>query len=251
MKCAMNYSQEEKYDLVHGLNKLFSEIDINGDKKMEWREFTQYVIDAVMQNPIKKNAKGELPNQKDLLEQAHSQKFMRFNESACLDKCTHEGIIQRAKYYPSIDKILLSESKSHLVKLVSPDMRKRDIIDLYARDIDLFNKNDPMADIDNKLGGIKDEKYFVLSSSYDEKDQMVACVCSNKTIQIFGTYGQYFKRIKIVKTTGVQYGIWYLDRHKAWITVSRDYEVKPVEKLKKGEHKKQTNSQSLFKRNFC
>ncbi len=74
MKCAMNYKQEEKYDLVHGLCKLFSEIDINGDGKMEWREFTQYVIDAVMQNPIKKNMRGELPNQQDLLEQAHSQK---------------------------------------------------------------------------------------------------------------------------------------------------------------------------------
>ena len=49
MKCALLYRPEEKYDLVHGLCKLFAEIDINGDKHMEWTEFTQYIIDAVMQ----------------------------------------------------------------------------------------------------------------------------------------------------------------------------------------------------------
>jgi hypothetical protein len=36
---------------VYGLNKLFAEIDINGDEHMEWSEFTQYIIDAVIQNP--------------------------------------------------------------------------------------------------------------------------------------------------------------------------------------------------------
>ena len=50
MKSAMNHHPEEEYDLVHGLCKLFNEIDINGDKHMEWKEFTQYIIDAVMQN---------------------------------------------------------------------------------------------------------------------------------------------------------------------------------------------------------
>ncbi len=53
MKCAMTHLPEEKYDLVHGLCQLFAEIDINGDKHMEWTEFTQYIIDAVMQNPTK------------------------------------------------------------------------------------------------------------------------------------------------------------------------------------------------------
>ena len=53
MKCAIDYEEDEKYDLVHGLCKLFDEIDINGDQHMEWTEFTQYIIDAVMQNPIK------------------------------------------------------------------------------------------------------------------------------------------------------------------------------------------------------
>jgi hypothetical protein len=38
--------------LVHGALKLFSEIDINGDAHMEWSEFMQYIIDAVVENSI-------------------------------------------------------------------------------------------------------------------------------------------------------------------------------------------------------
>ena len=37
---------DQKYELLHGALKLFSEIDINGDQSMEWEEFMQYVIDA-------------------------------------------------------------------------------------------------------------------------------------------------------------------------------------------------------------
>lgn len=48
MKCAIAHSKEEQYDLVNGLIKLFQEIDINGDGHMEWSEFTQYIIDAVI-----------------------------------------------------------------------------------------------------------------------------------------------------------------------------------------------------------
>lgn len=40
MKCAIVHPNEEKYELVNGLIKLFHDIDINGDRHMEWSEFT-------------------------------------------------------------------------------------------------------------------------------------------------------------------------------------------------------------------
>lgn len=42
MKCAIVHREDslEKYELVNGLIKLFQDIDINGDKHMEWSEFT-------------------------------------------------------------------------------------------------------------------------------------------------------------------------------------------------------------------
>lgn len=48
MKCAISHAPEDKYELVNGLIKLFQDIDINGDGHMEWAEFTQYIIDAVI-----------------------------------------------------------------------------------------------------------------------------------------------------------------------------------------------------------
>lgn len=40
MKCAILHSEDEKYELINGLIKLFTDIDINGDHHMEWSEFT-------------------------------------------------------------------------------------------------------------------------------------------------------------------------------------------------------------------
>ncbi len=173
MKCAMNYKPDDKFDLVHGLCRLFAEIDINGDRKMEWREFTQYVIDAVMQDNVKADSKGEMPNQKEMLEQAHSKKLLRFMESSCTDSTVHEGFIQRAAYYPSIDRVLLVESQSHLLKFVSPELRRREVIDLHDRETDLYASTDSL-DEGAKAVQAKDSKYFVMAAAYDEKDQIVS-----------------------------------------------------------------------------
>ena len=40
MMVAISCKKEDKYDLINGLVKLFNDIDINGDKHMEWSEFT-------------------------------------------------------------------------------------------------------------------------------------------------------------------------------------------------------------------
>ena len=37
----------ELTDLIYGIYKFFCEIDFNGDNKMEWAEFTQFIIDKV------------------------------------------------------------------------------------------------------------------------------------------------------------------------------------------------------------
>ena len=50
MKSALSVPKEDEYDLIYGLCRLFSDIDINGDLHMEWSEFTQYIIDTVMKN---------------------------------------------------------------------------------------------------------------------------------------------------------------------------------------------------------
>ena len=180
----------------------------------------------LFRSPVKKNAKGELPNQAELLEQAHSQKFIRFNESETKDHSSHEGGIQKAIFYQSLDKILLLEIKSHILKFAGSDLKKKDQIDLHSKEVDLYMAQDSEED-KGRLEKLRSEKYFVLSTAYNEKDEILACVCSNKTVHLLGKYKNTFKRIKFIYTNGVQYGIWYMERHKLWITASRHYEKIP------------------------
>ena len=168
----MNYTEEDKLDLIHGLCKLFSEIDINGDKKMEWREFTQYIIDEVIQDNIKPNSRGEMPNQKEMLEIAHSKKFLRFGQNSYVDHVIHEGAIRRVIFYPSINRLMLVESQSHIIKFSSLELKRKEVIDLYEKNAEYIAK--PI----NPEEGTKkvidnNSKFFVMSASYSERDKIV------------------------------------------------------------------------------
>lgn len=83
MKAAIDHKEEDKYDLVYGLLKLFNEIDINGDQHMEWAEFTQYIIDAVIQSQTNM---GSNQGAQDLLIEAKMLKFRKFFPSSYKDK---------------------------------------------------------------------------------------------------------------------------------------------------------------------
>lgn len=50
-------------------------------------------------------------------------------------------------------------------------------------------------------------------------------------MHVFRLHGPHFKREKIIRSAGVQYGIWYLDRHKAWVTASREPEIRSKAKM--------------------
>ena len=45
-------NKEERMELIHGLIKLFQQVDINGDESMQWSEFVQYIIDQVTTESI-------------------------------------------------------------------------------------------------------------------------------------------------------------------------------------------------------
>lgn len=45
--------RSEKLEMIHGLIRLFKQVDVNGDEQMEWSEFVQYIIDQVLSESIK------------------------------------------------------------------------------------------------------------------------------------------------------------------------------------------------------
>ena len=53
-------------------------MDINGDQHMDWSEFMQYIIDAVMENSIGGNQNQSV---KEIIKAVKLNKFKRFNLS--------------------------------------------------------------------------------------------------------------------------------------------------------------------------
>lgn len=72
-------SEGERLELIHGLIKLFNQVDINGDLLMQWTEFIQYIIDAVSSESIKsiEDSHGRVTSIKEILE---SQKFAKYRK---------------------------------------------------------------------------------------------------------------------------------------------------------------------------
>eukprot|EP00826_Nyctotherus_ovalis_P020965 TRINITY_DN16679_c0_g1_i1.p1 TRINITY_DN16679_c0_g1~~TRINITY_DN16679_c0_g1_i1.p1 ORF type:complete len:407 (-),score=87.34 TRINITY_DN16679_c0_g1_i1:40-1260(-) len=221
VKKLVQHDPNEEFDLIHGLSKLFTEIDINLSRRLTWSEFSQHIIDSVITNRVTKNVHGELPNQRHLLEQVHASHFKlpRFAEVSGVDNCIHEGLILKVAYYESINRIFLLESKSHMLKYMTPNLRKKAVIDLYGKD----------ADGEESANTAKNESYFVIAAVYNEKDELLVCTCSNKTIHLFKKHKDSFARVKVIRTQANQYAVWYLERHKAWITASYCPEKKDFE----------------------
>ena len=62
---------------MHGSLKLFAEIDINGDQHMDWGEFMQFIIDAVMESSIGAN-NSEQKSVTEMIKMIKVNKFKRF-----------------------------------------------------------------------------------------------------------------------------------------------------------------------------
>lgn len=72
------------------MTQLFNEIDINGNGDMEWKEFTNYIIEKAI---VLKNLKSK------------SEEIKRYVKSDVEPKIKIDGIIQKAEYIKDIDKM--------------------------------------------------------------------------------------------------------------------------------------------------
>ncbi len=103
MKCAISHPAEEKYELVNGLIKLFQDIDINGDGHMEWAEFTQYIIDAVIGEKDARffdarNDQAREMTEVEVLDRAYSRKSKRYVAMTVFDNSPHSNLIKKVCY---------------------------------------------------------------------------------------------------------------------------------------------------------
>jgi len=168
MKCISECKEEEKSEFVNGLYKFFIEADVNETHKLDWETFIQYVFDVVMANQTKSD-KGEVQSQTEMFDLAPSEGPLKFSQSAFKDLLVHEGLIQKVTYSAKFNRLILIETKSHLIKFISPLLQEKEIIDLFNR------QNDMCKTIERPLINRAEVKYFVIATAYDEVNQIVNC----------------------------------------------------------------------------
>ena len=246
--------ENEKTDLVYGIHKFFCEIDFNGDGHMEWAEFTQFIIDKV---------EGEYSNaekEEDVKERVNSEKsivkYKRYELSQnIVDYNIHKTDINVTSYMNRINKLLISEYNTHIIKIYNPLLGKiENFIDIHKinDDIEKIKIEELLRDEKNanqvlnesnraKLQKVTKSNSLnkLLGQNYVRKKlQEQKSFGRNYSIIYFITYGsviavllsskqiQFFTIVNTIKgellyeinTKALQKRIWYLESHNLWFS---------------------------------
>jgi WD40 repeat protein len=203
MKCAMSVAPEERAELILGLYYLFQEIDINGDEHMEWSEFTQYIIDAVMGQHAKDRNEDKELTASEILELAQSHKSRRYQLSKLRDKSNHVGIVKHINYYPTIDLVGVVEMSANCVKLYD-------------------------GNSDVKLTVTPDFKReaFVLAYAYSEREYTMVIAGSDRVMYVYEKDVGAFRFLRAFYTDLNHLIIWYFEYSKAWISACDDFSIR-------------------------
>lgn len=227
---------DDLINLVYGLYRLFLEIDFNGDQKMQWEEFTQFIIDSVMGENDTKGAgdddddisgNGKESSEKNMI------KYKRYNVSTLTeDKTLHDTDIVDCAFSPKIDKIFVVEYKSKKIKMYNPRTGRMD----YSFDLDNYFKApaketslDSTLDDNDKKKGISEKKkkpkkdikqqltFSVLSFCISPGNILAICT-TNKKILFFEFTPDGKEEFRYEITTQVlQKRVWFLPDHNAWL----------------------------------
>lgn len=178
-------SDDEKYELVHGSYKLFSEVDINGDGQMEWGEFMQYIIDAVSGNTLQSSGKETVTEQ---IAKMKAKKYNRFGyNQTTVDRSNHYNTIQDAILCQSSKVVLTFERFGKEIKFYDAEMNvvKKEAVPL------------------KKQG-------FVTAVAYDEKGKVFGCATTDAQIHFYAKTKFKIEHLKSMETPCIQSKIFFM-----------------------------------------
>ena len=241
-------------DLVYGIYKYFCEIDFNDDGHVEWAEFTQFIIDKVEgeygNNEKEEDVKDKIASEKAMV------KYKRYELSQFIsDYNIHKTEIYSTSYMSKINKLLISEYKTHVIKIYNPlngkvenminihkindDIEKAKIEELLRNEknskeilsesnkarLQKLTKSNSL----NKLLGqnymrkkLQEQKNFGKHYSiinFMTYGSIIAVILSNNKIQFYTTINTISGELLFtIPTRSLQKRIWYLENHNLWLS---------------------------------
>ena len=229
LKSELPTNPSDPYDdvnMIYGLYKLFCEIDLSGDEIMQWSEFTQFIIDRVEGEDDSND-----PNDTKGMKEKEMIRYKRYMISEKVkDYNIHKKDIIGAVYYSKIDKLLVAEYDSKIIKIYNPKTGKCevnfDIENYFQQKIieEQKQKNRITKKQKFTVEVVKSLTFSILSMCLSPMNILALCLSSNKIC--FFSFGLDLKGqcLYEMPTSSLQKRVWYLKEHGVWLSSGRKSE---------------------------
>ena len=217
--------KEEKLEMIHGLIRLFKQVDINGDQKMQWSEFVQYMIDQVKTESIvaTHDVQGNVVS---IAEQIRMQQAGRFNKL----KRSGQPIDKGRHRKPILDAILCEDERNSDNTVVFHSEQNSTTVQWYNLKLKpICTLHVPSKDVNAKVVSIahQDISKNLYAFGPQGTDDVYGVLCSDNILYF---YIRNRGRIELFYQIHVgevrQTKVWFMPKHKAWLTAGVDFNIK-------------------------
>lgn len=222
MSCSMNYPKSEKYQLYNGLVKLFHDIDINGDKHIEWDEFTQYIVDAVItqtkdtygsNQTEETDQEHQVSSRKVAMMAAYSKAEKNFSiRNDLSDKETFHHLIARLIWdegsHSRPCRAFLYEENDNKIKVLSNKLTLKEELKIPL----------PMTT------AFQQSPVHIFDMAANTAQSLVGCITNDSKVH-FWKVGDKTEHVWQQTFPELQLKLWYLVETDTWATCNYNYDV--------------------------
>lgn len=148
LKSTITYAPADEYRLMDGLVKLFTDIDINGNNRIEWHEFTQYIVDGAVTKSVHENGDYSLNDRKQQVKLAQSILIKEAFKSGdklyglrliSLDKDSFKQSIGKIVTVADDRLMVIKEENADKLRIVDSTLKIKNILEMPQSQSTMFN----------------------------------------------------------------------------------------------------------------
>lgn len=215
MQCAITHPPTDKYELVKGLIALFNDIDINGDGNIEWSEFTQYIIDAVItQDEVnheqKDNLNKDQQNKQDkkLIDRAYAKGSIDYVANKNLkDKTSYKDSIQKIQMHDNLECYIILEHQQKRLKFLNKDFTGKLNLELPSLYLNQGN-------------------IFILDFAVNPIENILCCLTSDRKMMFWDLDNSKLdKMLYVAEIDCLQEHVWWISSVNRWVTTTMTFYI--------------------------
>lgn len=217
--------KEEKLEMINALIRLFRQVDINGDEKMEWSEFVQYMIDQVKTESIvaTKDMQGNNVTIADKIRMQQAGRFHKIKRSGRpMDKGRHK--------HTMLDVIKCVDTKNKAKTVIMHSEENSTTVQWYGLNFKpICSMQVPVKEKTAKVLSIahQDVSKSLYAFGPQGTDAVYGVLCSDHILYFYiRNRGRIELFFQIETGEIMQTKVWFMPKHKAWLTAGKDFKIR-------------------------